>query len=323
MEKILEINNLNVKLKGNKGIVNAVRDVSFSISRGCICGLVGESGCGKSVTAKSIMKLHPAKTTKYEGQILFCREEIIAKKEKEMLHIRENEIAMIFQDPMTSLDPLMKVGQQISEAIIFHKKVSKNEAKRKAIELMKQVGITNAEGRYDQYPHEFSGGMQQRIMIAIALACEPKLLIADEPTTALDVTIQAQILKLIKDLKDKNDMAVLIITHDLGVVANFCDIVSVMYAGEIIESADVKTLFESPLHPYTRGLLRAIPRLGDTRERLDAIMGIPPSLFRTIEGCAYAGRCKYATHFCLKKNPSLQEEGNGHNCRCHYTYNFK
>ena len=188
---------------------------------------------------------------------------------------------------------------------------------------MKQVGITNAEGRYDQYPHEFSGGMQQRIMIAIALSCEPKLLIADEPTTALDVTIQAQILKLIKDLKDKNDMAVLIITHDLGVVAKFCDIVSVMYAGEIVESADVKILFESPLHPYTRGLLRAIPRLGDTRERLDAIMGIPPSLIGKLEGCPYAGRCKYATHLCLRENPSLQEEGNGHNCRCHYTYNFK
>lgn len=319
---VLEIKHLNVRLKGNKGIVNAVRDVSLSIKAGHICGLVGESGCGKSVTAKSIMKLHPAKATIYEGEILFQGENLIDKKESEMVNIRENEIAMIFQDPMTSLDPLMKVGMQISEAIIFHKKVKKDEAYERAIELMKQVGITNAEKRYEQYPHEFSGGMLQRIMIAIALACDPKLLIADEPTTALDVTIQAQILKLIRDLKEKNKMSVLIITHDLGVVANFCDDVSVMYAGEIIESADVKTLFKKSLHPYTRGLLRAIPKLGETRERLDMIPGMPPSLIGELKGCPYAPRCKYATHYCRRENPVLETRDDGYTVRCHYTYNF-
>lgn len=320
--ELLEIKNLNVRLKGNKGVVNAVRDVSLTIREGRICGLVGESGCGKSVTAKSVMKLHPAKTTRYEGEILFKGENIIEKKEKEMNHIRENEIAMIFQDPMTSLDPLMRVGNQISEAIMFHKKAGKAEAKLRSIELMKQVGITNAEKRYEQYPHEFSGGMLQRIMIAIALACEPKLLIADEPTTALDVTIQAQILKLIRDLKEKNNMSVLIITHDLGVVANFCDDVSVMYAGEIIESSDVKSLFLKSLHPYTRGLLRAIPRLGETRERLDMIPGMPPSLIGTLKGCPYAARCKYATHYCRRENPELVSTYEGYTVRCHYAYNF-
>lgn len=319
---VLEIKHLSVKIKSNKGIINAVKDVSFTIPEGKICGLVGESGCGKSVTAKSIMRLHPEKQTSYEGEILFCGQDILKKKEKEMVHIRENEIAMIFQDPMTSLDPLMKVGNQITEAVIYHKKMKRTQAKERAIELMKQVGITFAEKRFNQYPHEFSGGMLQRIMIAIALACEPKLLIADEPTTALDVTIQAQILKLIKDLKDKNNMSVLIITHDLGVVANFCDIVSVMYAGEIIESADVKSVFEYSLHPYTRGLLRAIPRLGDTRDRLDAIHGMPPSLLGKAEGCPFANRCKYCTHYCEKNNPKLVQELVDHQVRCHYTYNF-
>ena len=319
---ILEIQHLNVKIRSNKGIVNAVRDVSFNIPEGKICGLVGESGSGKSVTAKSIMRLHPEKITDYEGKILFCGENILEKKEKDMVHIREDEIAMIFQDPMTSLDPLMRVGDQIAEAVIFHKKMSRAKAKERAIELMKQVGITFAEKRFSQYPHEFSGGMLQRIMIAIALACEPKLLIADEPTTALDVTIQAQILKLIKDLKDSNNMSVLIITHDLGVVANFCDMVAVMYAGEIIESADVRSVFDYSLHPYTRGLLRAIPRLGDTRKRLDAINGMPPSLLGTLEGCPYAGRCKYCTHYCRNRNPVLKQEMENHDVRCHYTYNF-
>lgn len=317
----LEVKNLNVKLKGNKGIVNAVRDVSFVIEEGHISGLVGESGCGKSVTAKSIMKLHPDKTTKYDGEINFYGENILLKKEKEMMNIRENQIAMIFQNPMTSLDPLMKVGKQIAEAVIFHKKMNKKDAKARTIELMQQVGITNAEKRYEQYPHEFSGGMLQRIMIAIALACEPQLLIADEPTTALDVTIQAQILKLLRDLKEKNKMSILIITHDLGVVANFCDDVSVMYAGEIVERATVNDLFDAPLHPYTRGLLRAIPRLGETRERLDIIPGVPPSLVGELKGCPFAARCKYATHLCKRENPELINDNKSY-VRCHYTYNF-
>lgn len=317
----LEVKNLNVKLKGNKGIVNAVRDVSFVIEEGHISGLVGESGCGKSVTAKSIMKLHPYKTTKYDGEINFYGENILLKKEKEMMSIRENQIAMIFQNPMTSLDPLMKVGKQIAEAVIFHKKMNKKDAKARTIELMQQVGITNAEKRYEQYPHEFSGGMLQRIMIAIALACEPQLLIADEPTTALDVTIQAQILKLLRDLKEKNKMSILIITHDLGVVANFCDDVSVMYAGEIVERATVNDLFDAPLHPYTRGLLRAIPRLGETRERLDIIPGVPPSLVGELKGCPFAARCKYATHLCKRENPELINDNKSY-VRCHYTYNF-
>jgi len=314
---ILSIEHLSVRLKSNKGMVNAVRDTSFSIEKGAIFGLVGESGCGKSVTAKSILKLHNPKASTITGKIEFEDMSVLAATEKKMRSIRGEKIAMIFQDPMTSLDPLMTVGKQISEGLIFHKKMTREAAKTESIELMSKVGITFPEKRYGQYPHEFSGGMLQRIMIATALSCKPQLLIADEPTTALDVTIQAQILKLMKKLQKEEDMAILIITHDLGVVANFCEEVGVMYAGEIFEKANVKTIFECPRHPYTIGLMKAIPRIGGNDKRLETISGMPPLLLGEIVGCPYSPRCPNATEKCQTIAPELRDIGNNHLVRCH------
>ncbi|MCS0542610.1 ABC transporter ATP-binding protein, partial [Aeromonas veronii] len=262
MENILEINDLHVSFDTSAGKVKAVRGVSFSVEKGEAIAIVGESGCGKSVTAKSIMKLLPSPQARIEnGSILLNGDDLVQKSEKAMGKIRGNEVGMIFQDPMTSLNPTTRIGIQIAEGIIRHRKVSKKEALENAVNMLEMVGIPQPEKRIHQYPHEFSGGMRQRVMIAIALACQPKLLIADEPTTALDVTIQAQILRLMKNLQEQTNTSIILITHDLGVVAEMCSKVVVMYAGEIVETGLVEEIFSNPTHPYTKGLLKSVPRL--------------------------------------------------------------
>lgn len=317
-EVLLTVKDLWVKFKSGNGYINAVKNVNYNIYKGKTLGLVGESGCGKSVTTKTLLQLHDPKTTKVEGEILFEGKNIVSMGKKEMNDIRGNHISMIFQDPMTSLNPLIRVGEQVAEVIVRHQKVSKSEARQKAIRLFESVGINSPEQRYKQYPYEFSGGMQQRIMIAIALACEPDLLLADEPTTALDVTIQAEILKLMKKMQKKSDMSILMITHDLGVVANICDYVAVMYAGAIVEYADVHTIFEKPLHPYTQGLLSAMPTLGGAHTKLEVIEGQPPKLTcEQIVGCPFADRCKKAFDKCKKENPVMTTKEDGHLVCCH------
>ncbi len=318
-DKILEIKNLSVKFQNEKGRnIHAVRDVSFSMYRGKIFGLVGESGCGKSVTVKTILRLHDKKSTRFEGEILYEGQNILGYSEKELAKIRGNNISMIFQDSMTSLNPLLNVGGQITEVLVKHRNINKADAKKLAIEIMTQVGINSPEMRFKQYPHEFSGGMQQRIMIAIALACEPEVLLADEPTTALDVTIQAQILRLMRQIRDEKNMSVLMITHDLGVVANICDEIAVMYAGNIVEYAEVKTLFKNPLHPYTQGLLNAMPQIGMNKSRLEVIEGQPPKLVESLGNqCPFANRCKYATEKCFRIKPEEVTFEDGHRVKCH------
>ena len=293
---LLEVKNLNVSFNTYAGEVQALRDISFSVKRGETLAIVGESGSGKSVTVQTIMKLIPMPPGVIKnGEILFDGEEIVKANDKRMRELRGGKIGMIFQDPMTSLNPTTKVGKQIMEGILIHKKVSKEEAKKIAIDMLRKVGIPKPEERFYQYPHEFSGGMRQRVVIAIALSCEPDLLICDEPTTALDVTIQAQILDLINELKRDLNIAVILITHDLGVVAETADRVVVMYAGEKLEEAPVKELFENPKHPYTWGLLKSLPRL-DMRndERLTSIPGTPPDLLSPPKGDPFAARSEYA-----------------------------
>lgn len=318
-DRILEIKNLSVKFHNESGqTIHAVRDVNFTMHKGKAFGLVGESGCGKSVTVKTILKLHDAKTTELEGEILYQGKNILEAGNKELAKIRGNNISMIFQDAMTSLNPLIRVGEQITEVLCKHQNMNKADAKKRAIDIMTQVGISSPEMRFKQYPHEFSGGMQQRMMIAIALACEPDVLLADEPTTALDVTIQAQILKLMRQIRDEKDMSILMITHDLGVVANICDEIGVMYAGSIVEYADAKTLFHYPFHPYTQGLLKAMPRMGMEQERLEIIEGQPPKLVEALEKqCPFASRCKYATEKCFTEKPKEVTFEDGHRVRCH------
>jgi peptide/nickel transport system ATP-binding protein/oligopeptide transport system ATP-binding protein len=299
-----------------EGTVKAVDGVDFELPRGGILGIVGESGCGKSITSLSIMRLVAQPQGKIiDGQILFNGEDLLKKSDEEMRKIRGNRIALISQDPMTSLNPVLTVGDQIMEAILLHQKVDKRTARSKAIEMLKRVGIPNAEGRIDDYPHQFSGGMRQRVVIAMALSCEPDLLIADEPTTALDVTIQAQILDLMRDIRDRNNAAVIMITHDLGVVAELCDTVAVMYAGKVVEYTDVNTLFKSPKHPYTQGLLQSIPQLGERQKRLTPIEGQPPSLSKLPQGCSFGPRCP---HYWAKCNeaPKLETVEPGHQVRC-------
>ncbi|MET3292231.1 ABC transporter ATP-binding protein [Brevibacillus fluminis] len=319
MSKLLEVKNLSTQFKTERGIAHAVRQVNFSLEPGETMGIVGESGSGKSVTARSILRIIENQGGRISsGEILLEGDDLIKKSEKEMRAIRGNIISMIFQDPMTSLNPLIKVGEQIAEVLRYHKKYSKQQAKEETIKIMKDMSIPSAEKRYDQYPHEFSGGMLQRLMIAISLACKPKLLIADEPTTALDVTIQAQILRLMKQLQDQYNMAILLITHDLGVVAEVCDKVSVMYAGEIVESTDVASIFEEPLHPYTWGLIESIPKLGERKGSLKPIEGQPPNLAEKIQGCAFAKRCKYRTELCDREKPALTELRPSHYVSCHH-----
>ncbi|HYE82333.1 MAG TPA: ABC transporter ATP-binding protein [Clostridia bacterium] len=316
MSALLEVKDLKTYFYTVDGVLPAVDGISFSINKGETLGIVGESGSGKSVTARSVMRLIPDPPGKIEeGSILFNGEDILAKKEQDMQKIRGNKIAMIFQDPMTSLNPLFTIGNQIMESIMLHQRSSKKEAREKAIEMLKLVGIPSPERRIGDFPHQMSGGMRQRVMIAMALSCQPDLLIADEPTTALDVTIQAQILELISDIKEKFNMAVMIITHDLGVVAGVADRVIVMYSGKIMEYGDIRSLFSSPLHPYTRGLMDSIPKLDSEERRLKSIAGTLPSLTEHITGCRFASRCSVAKSLCHIKEPSLVDV-DGRSVRC-------
>ncbi len=313
-EKILEVKNLSVSFNTYAGEVKALRNVSFSVAKGETLAIVGESGSGKSVTVQTIMKLIPMPPGEIKsGEILFEGEDLVKVSDEKMRHLRGGEIGMIFQDPMTSLNPTIRVGKQIMEGILIHKKVSKEEAKKQAIEMLRKVGIPKPKERFYQYPHEYSGGMRQRAVIAIALSCEPDLLICDEPTTALDVTIQAQILDLINELKKELNVAVILITHDLGVVAETADRVIVMYAGEKLEEAPVKELFKNPKHPYTWGLLKSLPRLDmKENERLEAIPGTPPDLLNPPAGDPFAARSEYAMKIDYEKKPPLIDFGNGH-----------
>jgi oligopeptide/dipeptide ABC transporter ATP-binding protein len=300
------------------GVVRAVDGVDFTISRGQTVGLVGESGCGKSVTSLSIMRLVAPPGRHVAGEILLDGTDLLALDEEDMYEIRGNRISMIFQEPMTSLNPVFTVGDQIAEAVLVHEKTTKEQAKKRAIEMLGMVGIPQPATRFGAYPHEMSGGMRQRVMIAMALACSPELLIADEPTTALDVTIQAQILELMKDLKERSRTGLLLITHDLGVVAEMADEVCVMYAGQIVEQADVLALFGDPKHPYTQGLLSSIPKLAtDPSERLNVIQGTVPNLLRLPPGCRFAGRCPFVMPLCREVDPLLGVLEGGRKVRCH------
>ncbi len=323
MEKqpLLEVNNLKTHFYTERGRVTAVDGISFHVNEGEILGVVGESGCGKSVMSQSIMRLFDEKyTAKYEGEIRYKGENLLNYSTSKMQKLRGNEISMIFQDPLSSLNPVYTIGDQIRESILLHQKVSKKEAYAKAIEMLRLTGIPAPEKRVDEYPHQLSGGMQQRAMIAMALSCQPKLLIADEPTTALDVTIQAQILDLILQLNEDLGMGVIFITHDLGVVAEICTRVMVMYLGQIVEEADKDSLFSNPLHPYTRGLLKSIPQLdGDRSQELHVIEGTVPSLNHVPTGCRFATRCPFADDLCRENAPELRVHKGSQKVRCwHY-----
>lgn len=321
VETLLNIKHLKVHFDTEDKKVTAVDDVSFTVNKGEIVGLVGESGCGKSVTSEAILRLLDEKHTTYEGEIQFNGRNLLALSQKEMRSVRGNDIAMIFQDPMSSLNPVYTVGNQITEALELHQKLPKAEARAKAIELLSLTGIPAPEKRIDEFPHQLSGGMRQRVMIAMALSCNPSLLIADEPTTALDVTTQSQILDLIKELKEKFNMGTIMITHDLGVVAELCSKVVVMYLGQVIEEADVLSIFDKPLHPYTQGLLKSIPQVenDDFEEKLYVIKGKVPSLDNVPSGCRFAPRCEFATEKCRSTAPLLETHGN-RKVRC---WNFK
>lgn len=318
-ERILELENLTTSFKTERGVMKAVDGVSFYVEKGEVLGIVGESGCGKSVTSQSILRLYDEKyLVSYEGEILFDGKDLLSLTEKEMRRVRGREIAMIFQDALSSLNPVFTVGQQITEPLRIHQKMGKEEAAKRAVEMLRLVGIPSPEKRVDQYPHELSGGMRQRVMIAIALACQPKLLIADEPTTALDVTIQAQIMDLILSLNKQFHMGVILITHDLSVVAETCSRVAVMYLGQIVEEADVYSIFDDPVHPYTKGLIRSIPRMsGERTKRLYVIKGTVPLLGQIPSGCRFAPRCPYADERCHTSMPEFRSLGGGsHKVRC-------
>lgn len=316
-EKLLEVNNLKVNFRNEGREFTVLNGVSFHIQQGETLGLVGESGCGKSITSLSIMGLVPTPQGRVAaGDISYKGQKLLDLNEKEMNKIRGNEISMIFQEPMTSLTPVFTIGRQLDEVLRLHTKLSKKEIKQRSIEMLQLVGIPRAEQIYSSYPHELSGGMRQRVMIAMGLACKPNLLIADEPTTALDVTIQAQILDLMGELKEKTGTAILFITHDLGVVAEMCDRVIVMYAGEIVEEADVDTLFNDAKHPYTQGLLQSVPKVEEKQRRLFSIPGQVP-LAGTIEsGCRFRDRCSFAMDRCAVESPELLQVEEQHSCRC-------
>lgn len=317
---LLEVKNLKTYFFTEDGVVHAVDGVDFHVNPGEVLGIVGESGCGKSVTSLSIMRLIGIPGKIVEGEILFDGKDLVKASEKEMMQIRGNRISMIFQQPQSALNPVFKAGDQISEVLNIHQDFGKEAGKKRAVELLKLVGIPEPERRAESFPHELSGGMAQRVMIAMALACVPDLLIADEPTTALDVTIQAQILDLMRDMRNQLGSAMILITHDLGVIAEMADRVAVMYAGEIVEESPVETLFDAPLHPYTRGLMGSIPVLGEVRERLEVIPGSVPNLINLPSGCRFAPRCKarmdYNLSICTDKRPDLIEVAKGHKVRC-------
>ncbi|WP_157265923.1 ABC transporter ATP-binding protein [Paenibacillus sp. FJAT-27812] len=317
MGLLLEVDRLQVAFRTERGEMVAVDEVSFELEHGETIAIVGESGCGKSVTSLSIMGLLGANSSIRKGEIRFDGSRLTSCTEAQLRKLRGSEIAMIFQEPMTSLNPVFSVGEQIEESIRLHLDLPRKEAKAKAVDMLRKVGIPRPEAIMKEYPHALSGGMRQRVMIAMALVCQPKLLIADEPTTALDVTIQAQILELMKQLQAESGAAILLVTHDLGVVAEMADRVMVMYAGQVVESADVFTLFREPQHPYTKGLMKAIPRLDqDNKKRLHVIPGSVPSLQQMPAGCRFHPRCSYATGRCREEQPDLTNAGAGHHVRC-------
>jgi peptide/nickel transport system ATP-binding protein/oligopeptide transport system ATP-binding protein len=316
--ELLRVENLKTYFFTHEGIVKAVDNVCFTINRGETLGLVGESGCGKSVTALSIMRLIASPPGDIiGGKIILNNNNLLSLTEKEMRKVRGTQVSMIFQEPMTSLDPVFTIGDEIIETLCIHQSMDKKEAKTHAIEALKFVGIPDAEKRVDCYPHELSGGMRQRAMIAMALSCNPQLLIADEPTTALDVTIQAQILKLINELKEKLNTSVLLITHDMGVVAEMCDHVAIMYGGHIVEHSDIYTIFSNPMHPYTKGLSKSIPRMDLDVERLETIKGVVPNLLDLPPGCPFNSRCDFCMDVCFKEMPELIPVKKGHLVKCH------
>ncbi|GIN61229.1 dipeptide transport ATP-binding protein DppD [Robertmurraya siralis] len=317
MGKILEVKGLHVSFTTFGGEVQAVRGVSFDLYKGETLAIVGESGCGKSVTAKSIMGLIPNPPGKItDGKILFKGSNLAALKDKDLRKIRGADISMIFQDPMTALNPTLTIGTQLVEGIIQHQKISRSEAQKKALEMMRLVGIPSTESRLKQYPHQFSGGMRQRIVIALALVCEPEVMIADEPTTALDVTIQAQILDLFRDIQKKTGVSIILITHDLGVVAQVADRIAVMYAGKVVETGTRRDIFYKPQHPYTKGLLNSVPRLDLENAELIPIAGSPPDLFAPPPGCPFVARCQYAMEVCDKVYPLKTKYGKEHHVNC-------
>lgn len=322
MKEILVVKDLTTHFFTDKGVVKAVDGNSFVLREGETLGIVGESGCGKSITAMSILNLieKPGKIVK--GSIKFNGEELVGISDKKMRTFRGNDISMIFQEPMTSLNPVFRVGDQIGESLMLHQNLNKNQANAKAVDLLSLVGIPRPEKVVRDYPHQLSGGMRQRVMIAMALACNPKVLIADEPTTALDVTIQAQILSLMNDLQKKTNTAIMLITHDLGVVAQMASHVLVMYAGKIVESASAIEIFDNPKHPYTVGLLESIPSLEEEKERLNSIEGVVPNPFELPQGCYFAPRCKDVMDRCLTEQPNDTEVGPGHITKC-FLYNQK
>ena len=318
MEKVLEIKDLRVSFDTYAGEVQAVRGVDLTVNKGEVVAIVGESGCGKSVTAQTVMKLNPMPPARIKtGSIDLCGRDIGAASEKEMQEIRGELVSMIFQDPMTCMNPTMRVGRQLTETLIKKKKIERKDAEAEAVRLLKMVQIPNAEERARQYPHEYSGGMRQRAMIAMALACGPHLLIADEPTTALDVTVQAQIMELLVRIKEETQTAIILITHDLGVVANLADRVAVMYAGKVVEKGSARDIFYNTQHPYTKALLKSLPTV-DTKkdEKLTSIPGTPPDLFAPPKGCGFASRCESCMKICKEYQPPIFKVGEGHEASC-------
>ena len=319
-ETLLEVNNLKTYFYTEDGVVKAVDGVDFTVGRGEVLGLVGESGCGKSVTSLSIMRLIGIPGKVVEGEIMFEGRDLLKLSEAEMVHMRGNRISMVFQQPQSSLNPVFKVADQVGEVLQIHQNMGKEESWNRAVELLRLVGIPDPESKAHSFPHEMSGGQAQRVMIAMALALNPQLLIADEPTTALDVTIQAQILDLLRDLRERMDTAVILITHDLGVISEMADRVAVMYAGRIVEQTDVRTLFAKPMHPYTQGLMASIPVLGTVKDKLDVIPGSVPNLVNLPPGCQFAPRCRsriqHQLTICTQIEPELEPVGTGHIARC-------
>ena len=318
-KRILEVNNLQVDFLVKKSVITAVRNVSFSVDKHSTLGIVGESGCGKSVTATSIMRLLPENTSRIsKGQILLDGEDLILKSEKEMCQIRGNKVSMIFQDPLTSLNPVYTIGNQLIEILESHKIATKKTAYDMSVDMLTKVGIADAPNKMKTFPHQISGGMRQRVMIAMAMLANPLLLIADEPTTALDVTIQAQILELMCELKESYDTSIIMITHDMGVISDMADYIIVMYAGEIVEYGTCEEIFDNPIHPYTKGLLKSIPRIDEDIKRLYTIKGMVPSLENLPMGCSFSNRCPYANSKCNMEHPALKDF-EGHKVRCWFS----